>query len=162
MAGRQDPYRNFRFSVTVAGQLSGAFQKVSGIKKNVEVVEYREGDDPPWTRKMTGQQSFDNVTLERGFVEANGELWEWMELTEQSEGANTKADAKDGVPAEYAKDIIIEAKNKLGTVVRTWTLKSAFPVEYTVGDLDASSNDVLINTVSFAYEEMLDSGTVVA
>ena len=66
----KEVYRGYKFSVSInAGQgilTRTAFQKVTGLKSSVEVIEYREGNMPDRMEKFAGMMPYDSVTLERG------------------------------------------------------------------------------------------------
>ena len=157
---RKDPYRNFRFAVSATGLTAdvAGFQKVSGLKKTVEVVEYREGVDPSWPRKLAGQASFDNITLERGYVSGDSEFMNWLKQVADETGTDTVADQTAG-SATFHQDVTIDLKNKTGGTVRTWVLTNAWPASYTVADMDASGNDVLIQSLELAYENLTETAT---
>ena len=55
MANRPDPYANFNFLVEIDGIAKAAFEEVSGLSAEVDVIEYREGSDKAGTvRKLPG------------------------------------------------------------------------------------------------------------
>ena len=68
-ATRRNPYRNFRFRITIPGFDVVGFSKVSGIRQATEVLPYREGGDNTVTRKLIGQTDFAPIVLERGLAE---------------------------------------------------------------------------------------------
>jgi phage tail-like protein len=144
----KDVYRGFKFNVTITSNTNffqgrASFQKVSGIQSSVEVVEYREGNMADRMEKMAGMMSYDSVTLERGLSDDDA-FNTWMK---------TVCDVTNGTPSSkggdksYRCDVKIELLNKQGLPVKTYTLKDAWPSEYTVGDFDATSNDVVISTL---------------
>lgn len=57
----------YRFAVEIEGVTTGAFQEVSGLSMEVEVVEYLDGDDL-LLRKRSGRTKYSNITLKRGYV----------------------------------------------------------------------------------------------
>ena len=59
-----EPYRNFKYLVSIDGFTSGGFSKVSGLKMTTEVFEYREGGENTTVHKLPGQTKFDPVSLE--------------------------------------------------------------------------------------------------
>ena len=71
-----DPYRNFNFRVTIDGVNAGSFAEVSGLSLEVEVVEYRSGNEQV-VRKLPGVHKFGNITLKRGLV-GRTDLWDWI------------------------------------------------------------------------------------
>jgi hypothetical protein len=51
---RKDPYRNSRFLVEIDGIVQAGFSEVTIPDSSNDVVDYREGNDPPTTRKLPG------------------------------------------------------------------------------------------------------------
>jgi phage tail-like protein len=142
----RDPYRNFRFEVEINGFTHAGFQKVSGLKHSVQVIDYREGGENEVMRKLPGQSTFDPITLERG-MSNNNDFVDWIEQI-------FNLDNIDGQPPleGWRRKVVIYAKNKAGTRVKKWTVFNAWPSENMPGDLDASGNDVLIETLVLQNE----------
>lgn len=141
-----DPYRNFKFEVESNGFTRAGFSKISGLKQSTEVTDYREGGENETPRRLPGQTSFDDVTFERGlsvdedFVKWTNEIFD--------------VDNVDGIQGndQFRKDIVIHLKDKSGKRVKKWKLNRAWPKERSYSDLDASSNDVLIETLVLTHE----------
>jgi len=143
----RDPYRNFRFEVEVDGFTHAGFQKVSGMKHSVNVIEYREGGENEVMRKMPGQSSFEPVTLERG-VSDNSDFLDWINTIFNIDNA---AGAQGDVEG-WRKDVTVYLKNKAGDRVKKYTLLECWPSEKTTADMDASGNDVMIETLVLQNE----------
>ena len=148
----KDVYRGFKFSVQIQGFERAAFQKVSGLKTSVEVVEYREGNMLDRMEKFSGMMTYDTITLERG-VSFDDDFRTWMAtVCDATSGAAGDNDVPNGGQLDfgadsYRRDVVINLHNKQGNIVKEYKIIGAFPSEYEVGDLDATSNDVLINTL---------------
>lgn len=148
----RDIYRGYKFTVSIsnlAGQERTAFQKVTGMKASVEVVEYREGNMLDRMEKFAGMMSYDAVTLERG-LSNDEDFKKWMvlvcDISQNTNGVPTGG-AGDRGNASYRKDVVITLHDKTGKPVKSYTLLQAFPSEYTMGDFDATSNDVVITSL---------------
>lgn len=145
----KDVYRGFKFKVSLINASTdffegrAAFQKVSGIQSSVEVVEYREGNMADRMEKMAGMMSYDSVTLERGLSDDDA-FNKWMKTVCDVTNGPVSSTGSD---SSYRCDVKIELLNKQGSTVKTYTLKDAWPSEYTVGDFDATSNDVVISSL---------------
>jgi phage tail-like protein len=138
-----EPYRNFKFLVYVQGFIAGGFSKVSGLKMTTEVFEYREGGDNTTVRKLPGQTKFDPVSLERGST-SNLDMWNWAtEVHTFSGGGHLN-------PPRRTITIVLVGKN--GLELRKWVLQKCWASEWEVGELDAKSNDVLIERVVVQHE----------
>ena len=148
--------RNFKFKVKVFGFQDMGFSAVNGITREVEVIEYREGGERTTTRKFPGQTSVGNVTLERGFTN-DSDLIRWMDDSYDSrEGDNAPGFGK-------RTTIIVSVLNPNGETQREFKFRRCFVVSREVGDLDATGNEILIESLEFAhegYEELFydDSG----
>ena len=44
--GRKDPYKNFKFRISLDGRPVLGVSKVSAIKRTTEVIKHRDGNDP--------------------------------------------------------------------------------------------------------------------
>ena len=81
------PYRTFRFEVEIDGMSRGGFSEVSGFDLNVDVVEYREGNDLRNTpRKLPGLIKYGNITLKWGLV-GDFEFLDWIYTVPASDQA---------------------------------------------------------------------------
>ena len=147
------PYRTFRYSVEVEGLTVGGFSEVSGIDSTVDVIEYREGDDLYNTpRKLTGLTKFGNVTLKWGSTGTNGFL-DWIYSVAPKNAAPPTGMVRHNVT--------IKLINDAGSPGPQWVLKNAWPVRYSVPDLNALGTEVAIETLELCCEgiEMTNSGT---
>lgn len=163
----RDPFRNFKFLVQVGTSTIG-FRMVSGLKESTEIIEYREGGENETPRKLPGQTTFENVTFERGMSADGVDLLEWRNQIFNLDRINgTQPPGTDGTSSEdFRRDVIVILRNKSGEDVYKWTIKRAWIAEFEAGDLDASSNDVLIEKMVLANEgidrERLPAGTAAA
>ncbi len=142
-----NPYRNFRFEVEVdPGFVHAGFQKVSGLSHKVQVIDYREGAENERMRKLPGQSTFDAITFERGMSE-NNDFVDWIQLI-------FNLDNEGGQPPQtgFRRTLVVYVKNKAGDRVKKWTIYDAWPSEVNTGDLDATANDVLIETLVLQNE----------
>jgi phage tail-like protein len=141
-----DPYRNFKYEVECQGFPRAGFSKISGLKQTTEVTDYREGGENETPRRLPGQTTFDDVTFERGisqdtdFLDWTNEIFD-VDNVDGNQGGN-----------DFRKDITIWLKDKAGNRVLKWMMRRAWPKERSYGDLDASSSDVLIETLVMCHE----------
>ena len=161
----RDPYRNFKFEVEIGGFTRAGFRMVSGFKQTTEVIEYREGGENETPRKLPGQTTYENITLERG-MSAEGGISSPGSLGSGGDMVNWAAqifnlDSKDGQQPpgtdgasnqDFRRDVVCYLKNKSGVRVEKITIIRAWPTECEMGDLDASSNEVLIEKLVLANE----------
>lgn len=161
----RDVYRGYKFTVEIAGFQRAAFQKVTGLKSAVEVVDYREGNMPDRMEKLAGMTTYDTVTLERG-ISDDDDFNTWIKsvgnasIEAAQDGAGVPQQSGVGVDVgagSYRKDVVIKLYNKQGTAVKQYKLIGAFPSEYTVGDFDATSNDVVISSLVLQHHGFIES-----
>lgn len=144
MAVQSDtPYGAFNFQVSLGGtdpgDIKAGFSEVSGLSMEVQVIEYRAGNyrsESPI--KIPGLTKYSPVTLKRGLIGAL-DLFEWIEETAQS-GAGSR------------RDVIIHLMGEEHQPVMTWKLRNAWITKYTTSDLNASSNEVAIETIELTHE----------
>lgn len=132
--------------------LIAGFTTVTGIELEVNVVEWRVGDQNE-TKKLPGFINYPPIVGERGF-DAGGTLKDWFDLVHNiSNGSGA---------GEYRKDLVIKVLNRTGTVFKQILAHDAWPSKYTASDLDASSEDPWTETVELQHNgwEYEDVGTV--
>lgn len=154
-----DPYRNFKFEVEVDGFVRAGFSKVSGLKHTIETVEYREGGENETPRKLPGQSGFDDITLERGSSKDN-DFVNWIQQVFNLDGS--EGNQANGVGDDFRKKVVVYLKDKSGTRVKKWTIQQAWPNEKGTADLDASGNDVLIDSLVLTNEGVKEENLLVA
>ena len=178
-AKREKYLQGLRFHVSFPTYLPGkevGFQKVSGLSMSLDVAEYREGDDPLTVKKFPGLVTYDNVTFEKGIVQDDLTLTDFFQRLQsfQSLGKDQlKIDESvvggiggQGIlnpaanvalsSADYRTDVLIKVLDReSGIVQREYTLKHAFVVGISIGDIDAQSGDLIIESMEMAHEGLL-------
>lgn len=136
--------RNFKYSVAIDGFENMGFSAVNGLTREVEVIEYREGGEATTMRKFPGQTSFGNVTLERGFT-TDSDLVQWM--NDSFEMGNRNARGFDN-----RRTVTITVLDPNGSPQRKFILVNCFVASREIGDLDATGNEILIESLEIAHE----------
>jgi phage tail-like protein len=116
----------------------GAFQEVSGLGADLEVMPYAEGGVNDTVHQLPVRHSWGRLTLKRGLVRDPG-LWSWYRagLT-QSLGAR-----RDGAL------LLMTAK---GTPAMAWTFTGGIAVKWTGPALNAMQSAVAVETLEVAHE----------
>jgi phage tail-like protein len=135
MDRRPDPLRGFRYLVEIEGLTSGAFVRVKGLQREVKHESYREGGVNEYEHKLLSQVSYPAVVLERGLILED--LWDWALAV--SEGEVTR------------KTVWIRLQNEFGEKAWAWQLDYALPVKWSMSDLDASSSQVVMESLELAH-----------
>lgn len=136
---RTDPYRNFKFRVELDGITQAGFNECSFGDSSVEVVEYREGTDSPFPRKLSGQSKYSNVTLKWGVTDST-ELSDWFQ------------DIVEKGALDQRKAVAITLVDEQGSDKSRWELENCWPTKYDPTDLNAKGNDVAIDTLELVTE----------
>lgn len=156
---RSDPLRGFRFRVKIDGLADDlGFRTVSGLEREVEIAEYREGQDGPAIRKLPGMVVVPNVTLEHGILVDSGAsqkaIGEWLDQVNafdlEAQAMGTAPQAIGLTTDEYARKVEISLIGRQGVIQFQWLLQGCWPTRVTWADLDAQSSDVLIETLELA------------
>ncbi|MDR5761456.1 phage tail protein [Caballeronia sp. LZ035] len=132
---RQDPLRGFRYLVEIEGITSGGFVRVKGMQREVKHESFREGGVNDYEHKLITQVSYPSVVLERGL--ALDDLWNWAQA------------AADGEVTR--KTIRIRLQNEAGEKAWAWQLDYAIPVKWSSSDLDATSPQVVMESLEIAH-----------
>jgi phage tail-like protein len=94
--------------------------------------------------------SYDAVTLERG-ISYDDDFNRWMKSVTDGlqEGGDPlpRSGFTENGSESYRTNVVIRLHDKAGNAVKQYTLKNAWPSEYTIGDFDATSNDVVVSSL---------------
>lgn len=143
--GRKDPYKNFKFRVSLDGKPVLGVSKVGAIKRTTEVIKHRDGNDPSLDIKSPGRTTYDPITLQRG-VTFDPEFAKWAQTIH-----SLKEDIR--IDFGYKRDLILEIVNEKGQVVHRYILRNAWVSEYTaLPDLDAKPNAIVIDSLKIEIE----------
>jgi phage tail-like protein len=132
------PLVKFHFQVDWGGTKIG-FTEVSGLDVDTEVVEYRVGSSPEYSKtKMPGMQKYGNITLKRGTFKSDNEYFQWWNTV--------KLNTID------RRDVTISLLNEEHSPVVVWKVKNAWPTKIKSTDLKADGNEVAIESMELAHE----------
>jgi phage tail-like protein len=132
------PLVKFHFQVEWGGTKIG-FTEVSGLDVETEIVEYRDGSSPEYSKiKMPGMQKYSNLTLKRGTFKSDNEYYSWWNTVK----LNTIE----------RRDITISLLNEDHDPVVTWKVKSAWPTKIQSTDLKSDGNEVAIESMEIVHE----------
>lgn len=136
---KPDPYAVFNFVVEINNITVGGFSEVTGLQAETEYETIREGGVNDYEHKLARITKYPNLTLKRGILDAD-ELWRWHEQVVDGTVERNTITIK-------LQDIQKEDK---------WTLvfNDAYPVKWSVSDLNATSGTIALETVEFAHNGM--------
>lgn len=136
---RPDPYSGFRFVVEIAGLQQVACSKVRGLSRETRVESFREGGVNDFERKLVTLTTYPNLVLERGL--ADPKVWEWHQQVVEGRVLRLP--------------ITITLRDSLGADAWGWIVNSAFPVKWSASDFDASSGQIVAESIEFAHHGFL-------
>ena len=136
----QDPLQSFMFKVSIPGLPTGVgFQKIGGLSREVEVVEYLE-NMYQHTHKLPGRESVSEVTFERGMYADDYLQTLYEKVFTDKNVRNT---------------VVIQITDRFGKIRREFKCAEAWFSKYECADLDATSSDVIIETMTMVFEYFL-------
>lgn len=141
MPDTHGPYRNIRFLLELDGITKAGFASSHIPERRTDVIRYREGTDPPTPRKLAGLNRFGRLVLETGITDSM-ELYEWYELVAQGQGDEAR---------RVAAVILLDRE---GNSAAQWNLAGAWPARYEAPRLDATGEDVAIETLEIVCEDV--------
>ena len=137
---RKDPYRGFNFRVEIENSAVAGFRECSGLSFTTDPVEYREGTDVPLhVRKLQGIRKFANLVLKSGFTD-NQDLWKWYKNI--LNGVNDRRNGAVILQDEQHRDVL------------RWNFENGWICKYEGPAMNATSNDVALQTVEICVEQV--------
>lgn len=135
------PIPQFHFKVTLGDKKEVAFQEVSGLDTEYDVIEYRAGNSQLFsTVKMPGLRKVTEVTLKKGMFKDDTLLYDYFNEAKM----NTIA----------RQTVTIQLLDESHSPLFTWTLNNAFPKKVSGATLNAKTSEVAIETLVLVYETM--------
>lgn len=133
------PIPVFHFKVSW-NNVDVGFSDVSGLTQEIQPIEYRDGLMSASTLplKRPGLRKANNISLKRGIVEHNNELFTWFN--------------NNGAPNVERRDLTITLLNDEGTPVMVWTVSQAWPIKCEGPALKATGNEIAIESLELAHE----------
>lgn len=132
------PLPKFFFQVKL-GDTEVAFQEVSGLDIEAQIIEYRHGNSPEFsTIKMPGIKKTGNVTLKKGVFVKDNAFWDWFNQIKMN--------------TIERKTVVISLLDESGSPTMVWTLNNAWPTKITGTDMKSDGNEVAVETIEVAHE----------
>jgi phage tail-like protein len=137
----------FTVSILTAGggprtpSRDSAFQEVSGIQAEFETETVFEGGENRFAWKLPRYAKYPNLVLKRGLVTRGSALSTWVLSSIQSGLA---------LPVS-TRDLTVKLLNMQSQPLITWTIVRAYPLRWQLGDLNSTSNTVLVESLELSY-----------
>lgn len=155
-----DVLDKFRFSVQIEGFTRAGFTQVEAPAVSLSTLEYHEGGNHLNPRQILDKASFRPITLQRGVTD-NADFLLWLtdvynrisgggNSTTQGVNPNDNVNNRWSATTAFGRDVTISHLDRGGRVIKTYTLFSAFPVEFQpASDFAADGDD------SFSIEKLV-------
>lgn len=140
---------NFHFSVSflmknnVNESFDIGFQKISGISAEIETDEIREGGENLLVQRVPRRVVYQNLILERGMIIG----------TPLSKNFDAAMTSLRFTPC----NVLVVLLDHQSEPISDWTFYAAYPVSWTISDLDANANGLVIETMELAYSRSKSS-----
>ena len=133
------PLPKFYFSVDIGEFTDLAFQEVSGLDIEADVIEYRHGNSPVHSViKMPGLKKYADITLKKGVFTKDNRFYDWLSQI----SLNT-----------YKRlTVVIRLLNEDTQPMMTWTMITAWPNQVTSTDMNSQSSEAAIESIVFVHE----------
>jgi len=137
----QDPFASQNFKLEIQGITVAGFSECTGLNAETNIIEYRNGNDDIFPRKLPGLSKFGNVTLKAGLTTDNS-LFTWHKQV------------MDGnITRQNVSIIVLDESRK--TEGARYNLVNAWPSKYIGPDLKANANEIAIEAIEIAHEGMV-------
>jgi len=141
-----NPPLGFRFGVVflaagvIPNPLDILFQKVSGLGSTVETSPLSEGGQNLYTQALPKKIKYENLVLQRGLVVGSPLSIEFnvaMSLFKFS-----------------PSNVLVSLLDHTQIPISAWLFMKAYPVKWSISDLDADANSVVIEQMELTYQDM--------
>ena len=133
------PIPMFHFKVTIGSKGAIAFQEVSGLDTEYDVMEYRAGNSPEFsTVRMPGLKKHSDITLKKGMFSGDTTLFDYFSSVKMN--------------TVVRETVTIQLLDEAQESLYTWTLKNAFPKKVTGASLNAKTSEAAIEEMVLSHE----------
>jgi len=141
-----EPALTLTYKCTIDGIIPlGTWTKIEGLSFSFKNEPFHEGGVNSYSRKIIGPVTYENVKLSRPVDSDSVLISVWL-----------MANLIKIVPQMMS----IAALDSEGNEVTQWNLAGVVPVRWTGPTLDINGNQVAMETLELAYEEMIGLGGV--
>ena len=133
------PLPKFHFKATIGDRGEIAFQEISGLDTETDVIEYRAGNSADFsTVKMPGLRKGSNVTMKKGMFKSDSSLFDYFNSVQMN--------------TIERETVTIQLLDEAHNPMMTWTLQNAFPMKMSGTDLNAETGEIAVDEIVFAHE----------
>lgn len=141
MSDHDAEYLGSQFGLEIDGVELARFTGISGLGYESEVVTFQDtlADGKIVTRKRPGRISFPDIVLKRG-LSADNALVDWYQTV-----VNGAVERKSGSIVIY---------DQTSAEIGRWNFENAWISKWSASDLDAGTDDIMIEEITIAHEYM--------
>ena len=132
---------NIKESPNPDGGITLKCSSVSGLGSQIETEEYIEGGENRFAYKLPKGTKHDNLKLTWALSKDNEQLMDWVNKAINDLDITTKC-------------LYVSLLNEKHKPVKWWEVYNAYPVKVSVSDFDASKNEIVIETIELAYQNI--------
>lgn len=148
-----DPPAAFSFQVRfddLGGTVQAQFHEVSGLETGQDIEGVAEGGENRVASRLPGAATLPNLVMKRGVIEPASALLGWCQETL----------AGDLTSPIAPRTVLVSLTDQNGTVHITWTLTSAWPVQWAIADLAVTTSETAVERLEFAYQTIARSSNL--
>lgn len=135
---RLDPYKNFKFRISIEGRTVAGIDLVSGLTPAPGSAKKKT------RRKLPGLRNFGNLTLKR-VITQDDQFSDWIKSALSKFGSDAES-------KYLRKSMVIEACNESGELIASYRVINGWVTKFEAPDLNAESNETGIETIELSYE----------
>jgi len=150
------PLPAFRFYVQING-MTFPFRSCSGLKIEQTIVDLEEGGFNTTTRKLVGKVKYPNIVLKQGLAPGNSELHKLKLKYMNDTGTSSTSVPNTRWAPPNRFDGTITQVGPEGKEVK-WFFSGAWIVKWEGPDLDATKNEISIESIEIAHNGLVMVG----
>ncbi len=140
--GNYYPPVGFHFRVNLDGitgtENDSKFQSVSGLNVEFETESIKEGGENRFEHVLPLRSKYPNLVLKRGMF-VGSELIDWC------------LNAFNNLEISPS-DLVVSLLNGEHEPLKTWKIKNAWPLKWSVSDMSAEENKLMVETIELRYQ----------
>lgn len=113
------------------------FQTASGLNVEYDTEEYKEGGENRFTHKLPVRTKYSELVLKRGMLIGSKTITWFLDAFRERKFT--------------PKTVTVTLMNEKSEPLRTWNVAHAVPKKWSVSDLNANENAVVVETLELTY-----------
>jgi len=114
------------------------FQEVSGLGAELGVEELKEGGENRFAHRLPAPAKYSNLVLKRGLI-TDTALLKWFRNAVENFEFNPVS-------------VKVSLLNDIGKPLLNWNFVGAYPLKWSVSNLNAQKSEVMIDTIELSYQ----------